>query len=923
VAVDKVGIAFPKASGQHRVKATCQIVIILSFSFILIFGPIFYGAVENWQAGILIVAAIFLFLVWAVSELFSKDRTSRYFDIPRIVYGLPVMFVLLAVFQVIPLSHNILGFFSPVRLELNRITGIDEPSTISVAPHATNLWLFRVIAYSIVFIVAAHVFADRRHALRLVGLVVILGYLLALYGLLQYLSDYSLPSLFAREHSPGRVAGTYVNSNHFAGYLEMCIPLALSVIFRERGRESDRGISLGRRVIRLLLEKLEDRKVLLPLTAVVIMSLAVLFSMSRMGIFSFLVSLIVFALLIGKTHRKTQRAVVLGCVIAIVLLVSVWLGLDAVSHRFSLLSGDEVKRINTWKMTGNVIRNYAFLGTGLGTFGYISPNYQTPDVGCRYWEEAHNDYISLTSDTGTVGLAIGILFLVAWYAYVFRLLTRKHIRAYQRSIAAGCIAGVTAIVVHSISDFNLQIPANAFYFATLLGLGIAVLRIKEFHYSEREPAGGGEAEGAAQTRRRHTLRKLVLCIVAVFLSVFIAPMVVRSALAEHWLQRAASEREPQARIQTLRKSLELDPDLSESYYELGKIEYMQRSNYEKAKDYFEKAVRRTPCVGKNHYWLGLALARLGNDNDAEREFELAMKLAPMHPDVHYKVAFYHFFKYRRTKNTDSLARSLLEFRKAAEISPSYLTKSLNLLNQYLVTYSNLKDVVPDSPCGHFSFAEWLAARGKWKAALSEYLRAGEENLGKSGMPDKSEFHLKLGRAYLMKGDVLRAKEAYLEALERANTDRMFRVLYEHFAEAKRLVEGISFFEGLLRQFPDFERLPLNIGRAYLALGDLKRAEKYLRQSLTIRDNEEAFCLLYEVAMRWREYSLAEFYIGKALAFNSGNPEYHCSLAQAMEGSGNLKSAVEELEQSVKLDPNTERYHRELERVEQRLLFKKN
>jgi hypothetical protein len=34
----------------------------------------------------------------------------------------------------------------------------------------------------------------------------------------------------------------------------------------------------------------------------------------------------------------------------------------------------------------------------------------------------------------------------------------------------GCCGSVLALLVHSIADFNLHIPANAFLFAVLLGI---------------------------------------------------------------------------------------------------------------------------------------------------------------------------------------------------------------------------------------------------------------------------------------------------------------------------------------------------------------------------------------------------------------------------------------------------------------------
>jgi hypothetical protein len=43
--------------------------------------------------------------------------------------------------------------------------------------------------------------------------------------------------------------------------------------------------------------------------------------------------------------------------------------------------------------------------------------------------------------------------------------------AYRRSVLLACIGSTAALLVHSIMDFNLQVPANALLFAVVLGLG--------------------------------------------------------------------------------------------------------------------------------------------------------------------------------------------------------------------------------------------------------------------------------------------------------------------------------------------------------------------------------------------------------------------------------------------------------------------
>jgi hypothetical protein len=53
---------------------------------------------------------------------------------------------------------------------------------------------------------------------------------------------------------------------------------------------------------------------------------------------------------------------------------------------------------------------------------------------------------------------------------MIRAYLKAHNR-YRRSVLLACIGGSAALLIHSIADFNLQIPANALLFAVVLGIG--------------------------------------------------------------------------------------------------------------------------------------------------------------------------------------------------------------------------------------------------------------------------------------------------------------------------------------------------------------------------------------------------------------------------------------------------------------------
>ncbi len=154
-----------------------------------------------------------------------------------------------------------------------------------------------------------------------------------------------------------------------------------------------------------------------------------------------------------------------------VCLFAVWIGINPVIKRFSIIHKEvEVKagRIQVWKDTSGLIQDFPALGTGLGTYEYAFPKYKTFKAQLLY-NHAHNDYLQLMSDTGIAGFAI-IIAGGAWYLFVVMRIWFKRKNTFVRYITIGCLGGITYIILHSLTDFNLHIPANALHLSVITGI---------------------------------------------------------------------------------------------------------------------------------------------------------------------------------------------------------------------------------------------------------------------------------------------------------------------------------------------------------------------------------------------------------------------------------------------------------------------
>src|SRR5206468_11373078 len=99
--------------------------------------------------------------------------------------------------------------------------------------------------------------------------------------------------------------------------------------------------------------------------------------------------------------------------------------------------------------------------------------------------EAHNDYLQLLSELGVMGCLIPAVLLCAVFAGALR--TAASTRDPEtRFFGLACVGGITAILIHSVADFNLYIAANAMTLSWIAGIAVALPRSRQ--RQETQPA---------------------------------------------------------------------------------------------------------------------------------------------------------------------------------------------------------------------------------------------------------------------------------------------------------------------------------------------------------------------------------------------------------------------------------------------------
>ena len=124
-----------------------------------------------------------------------------------------------------------------------------------------------------------------------------------------------------------------------------------------------------------------------------------------------------------------------------------------------------------------MIKSYPLFGTGQGTFIYIYPFFDKERTSGLV-EHAHNDYVEILAENGLISGGSLILLVFGTLGYVALCWGRRR-DYFVRWIGLGCLLGVVAILFHSMTDFNLHIPANVVYFVTIYALALNTVRMKK------------------------------------------------------------------------------------------------------------------------------------------------------------------------------------------------------------------------------------------------------------------------------------------------------------------------------------------------------------------------------------------------------------------------------------------------------------
>src|SRR6266478_3254188 len=353
---------------------------------LVVFAVAAHGGVEEWAQAVFEAGAGLLFLAWSIWIFFNREER------PLLSSLLPPLAAL---------SFIVLGqwFFR-----------------WTASAYNTRIELLLLLADLIVLFLAVQAFRTLEDWRGFVWFGMGFGFLVSLFAILQHLTSNGKLYWFREMRSGGLPFGPYVNRNHFAGFAELVLPLALVPLVLGRVRR--------------------ERWPVVGLFAVLPIG-ALFLSASRGGIVSFGAELSVLAMVMILRRESGKRASM---------------------------------RRDTWR----IFLDHPFVGTGLGTLQLVYPPYESLYDG-KIVNHTHNDYLEVLAETGLLG---GMC--CAWFLGVFWVQSLQRLRQFNHSFSGALqLSGFLAcsgFLVHSLVDFNLHIPANALLFFLMAHLATAEIQ---------------------------------------------------------------------------------------------------------------------------------------------------------------------------------------------------------------------------------------------------------------------------------------------------------------------------------------------------------------------------------------------------------------------------------------------------------------
>lgn len=401
-----------------------------------------------WQNAVLQLAGLGI-IAWAALDPAGEPIARK----ARQLLLLGIAFISIVVIQAVPLPPSVWAHGARLPIaEGYRLLGIPVPwLPISLTPYGSLSALLCVIPPLAIFIAIVRLRAFRPSWLAVALLAGASGDILL--GAVQVMNRGTVSHWYLYpQTNVGRAVGFFANASHMAILLIMALPFLAAIAAAGRSRNIQRYSAL----------------IAVLVAGAILLVVGVALNGSLAG-YVLIAPVAVASALIVVDRRSRFRglfaaAVGIGAIAAVAVLANNSLGGALIGRNASTSVQSRSQILTT---TGEAIRDFMPLGSGLGSFPKVYRLYESPDaVTDEYVIHAHNDYVELALELGIAGVILIVLFLAWWGRAAWKLWRGADggAFAYAASIASA------VVLLHGLVEFPIRTAAIGTSFAMCLAL---------------------------------------------------------------------------------------------------------------------------------------------------------------------------------------------------------------------------------------------------------------------------------------------------------------------------------------------------------------------------------------------------------------------------------------------------------------------
>lgn len=378
--------------------------------------------------------------------------------------------------QIVPLPEAWRASASPhaaivdAALRFDQQTPAGRPLSLDAA--ATTETLAVAVMWLIAFWTARETFA--RGGLRtLVRAVCWAGFVVSILAIVvRPAAPGLIYGIWLPDNVGGKPYGPFINRNHMGSWLLLALPVTVGYLAARIGRRASAAGAF-------------DARTLWTGGAACAMFAALVVSLSRSAAVGAGAAIACGAAIAVVKHGRRSRGWLIGAAALSVTIVASMPMSSQLIERFDRSQQDSGRRLQIWRETMPIVRDFPLTGVGLGAYRMAMIVYQKSDR-TFFFNDAHNEYLQLAAEGGVlVGVPLALAALALCSSIARRL---REDRSKGFWIRAGAVASLTGLLVQSIWETGLTMPANDVLFAIVCAIAV---------HGYREHGRAGRVRGEA------------------------------------------------------------------------------------------------------------------------------------------------------------------------------------------------------------------------------------------------------------------------------------------------------------------------------------------------------------------------------------------------------------------------------------------